>query len=117
MPTNTFRMWLLAVFFTLLVSFVNQFFYLRQNPVSITYTVVSLISLPIGNFFSLLLLTRQFQFMGLRGSLNPGPFNIKEHALIGTAVACCSGTAYAVDIVILQKKYYQYNYFSLMLLE
>ncbi|KAF9935332.1 hypothetical protein FBU30_003122 [Linnemannia zychae] len=92
------------------VSFVNQFFYLRQNPVSITYTVVSLISLPIGKLFARVLPTKQFSLFGPLGgprvSLNPGPFNIKEHALIGTAVACCSGTAYAVDIVILQKKYY-----------
>lgn len=106
MPTNTFRMWFLSLFFTLLVSFVNQFFYLRQNPVSITYTVVSLISLPIGNFLARVLPTRQFHLFGYCCSFNPGPFNIKEHALIGTAVACCSGTAYAVDIVILQKKYY-----------
>ncbi|KAH7050568.1 OPT family small oligopeptide transporter [Linnemannia elongata] len=110
MPTNTFRMWFLALFFTLLVSFVNQFFYLRQNPVSITYTVVSLISLPIGRLFARVLPTTKFRIFGSLGgplvSLNPGPFNIKEHALIGTAVACCSGTAYAVDIVILQKKYY-----------
>ncbi|KAF9297865.1 hypothetical protein BGZ88_008720 [Linnemannia elongata] len=110
MPTNTFRMWFLALFFTFLVSFVNQFFYLRQNPVSITYTVVSLISLPIGRLFARVLPTTKFRIFGSLGgplvSLNPGPFNIKEHALIGTAVACCSGTAYAVDIVILQKKYY-----------
>ncbi|KAG0298745.1 hypothetical protein BGZ96_007620 [Linnemannia gamsii] len=110
MPTNTFRMWFLALFFTLFVSFVNQFFYLRQNPVSITYTVVSLISLPIGKFLARVLPTTKFRIFGPLGgplvSLNPGPFNIKEHALIGTAVACCSGTAYAVDIVILQKKYY-----------
>ncbi|KAF9421512.1 hypothetical protein BGZ76_003962, partial [Entomortierella beljakovae] len=106
MPTNTFRMWFLALFFTLIVSFVNQFFYLRQNPVAITYTVISLISLPIGNLMAKVLPTRQFEILGRRCSLNPGPFNIKEHALIGTAVACCAGTAYAVDIVILQKKYY-----------
>ncbi|KAK3830327.1 MAG: OPT family small oligopeptide transporter [Linnemannia gamsii] len=111
MPTNTFRMWFLALFFTLLVSFVNQFFYLRQNPVSITYTVVSLITLPLGKFLARVLPSTQFRLFGPLGgprvSLNPGPFNIKEHALIGTAVACCSGTAYAVDIVILQKKYYE----------
>ncbi|KAG0298986.1 hypothetical protein BGZ98_010383 [Dissophora globulifera] len=106
MPTNTFRMWFLALFFTLLVSFVNQFFYLRQNPISITYTVVSLVTLPLGRLMARVLPMHQFNLFGYRCSFNPGPFNIKEHALIGTAVACCSGTAYAVDIVILQKKYY-----------
>ncbi|OAQ29096.1 OPT family small oligopeptide transporter [Linnemannia elongata AG-77] len=82
----------------------------NDNPVSITYTVVSLTSLPIGRLFARVLPATKFRIFGSLGgplvSLNPGPFNIKEHALIGTAVACCSGTAYAVDIVILQKKYY-----------
>ncbi|KAF9974446.1 hypothetical protein BGZ73_002131 [Actinomortierella ambigua] len=106
LPTNTFRMWFLSIFFTLIVSFVNQFFYLRQNPVAITYTVVSLVSLPIGNLMARTFSTRKFRIFGRECSFNPGPFNIKEHVLIGTAVACSSSTAYAVDIVILQRKYY-----------
>ncbi|KAG0046037.1 hypothetical protein BGZ83_008764, partial [Gryganskiella cystojenkinii] len=32
-------------------------------------------------------------------SLNPGPFNIKEHALIGIAVGTGAGSAYAIDIL------------------
>ncbi|KAG0223918.1 hypothetical protein BGW42_005446 [Actinomortierella wolfii] len=73
---------------------------------AITYTVVSLVSLPIGNLMARTFSTKKFRVFGYEFSFNPGPFNIKEHALIGTAVACSSGTAYAVDIVILQRKYY-----------
>ncbi|KAG0013319.1 hypothetical protein BGZ81_001089 [Podila clonocystis] len=50
--------------------------------------------------------THQVNLGGWRFSLNPGPFSIKGHVLIGTMVACNSGTAYAVDIVILQKLWY-----------
>ncbi|KAG0369042.1 hypothetical protein BGZ54_000550 [Gamsiella multidivaricata] len=106
-PCNTFRMWSLGLFWTCVISFVNQFFYLRQTTVSISYPVVALLSLPMGHFMARVLPSRQFNIFGWRFSLNPGPFSIKEHVLIGTMVACNSGTPYAVDIVILQKLWYQ----------
>ncbi|KAG0321308.1 hypothetical protein BGZ99_003987, partial [Dissophora globulifera] len=106
MPYNTFRMWTLGLFWTCIISFVNQFFYLRQTQISIGYSVVALLSLPMGHFMARVLPTRQWSLFGWKFSLNPGPFSIKEHVLIGTMVACNSGTAYAVDIVILQKIWY-----------
>ncbi|KAG0214332.1 hypothetical protein BGX33_002257 [Mortierella sp. NVP41] len=106
-PYNTFRMWFLGLFWTCIISFVNQFFYLRQTQISIGYSVVALLSLPMGHFMARVLPTHQFNLFGWKFSLNPGPFSIKEHVLIGTMVACNQGTAYAVDIVILQKIWYQ----------
>ena len=105
-PYNTFRMWSLGLFWTAVVSFVNQFFYLRQTTISIGYSVVALLSLPMGHFMARVLPTRQFSFFGYKFSFNPAPFSIKEHVLIGTMVACNTSTAYAVDIVILQKMWY-----------
>ncbi|KAF9189566.1 hypothetical protein BGZ51_009461 [Haplosporangium sp. Z 767] len=106
MPCNTFRMWFLGLLFTAIVSFVNQFFYLRQTQISIGYSVVALISLPMGHFMARVLPTQDFNLLGWRFSLNPGPFSIKEHVLIGTMTAVNTSTAYAVDIVILQKLFY-----------
>jgi len=106
MPCNTFRMWSLGLVFTAAVSFVNQFFYLRQTQISIGYSVVALISLPIGHLMARILPTRQMSIFGWKFSLNPGPFSLKEHILIGTMVSCNTSTAYAVDIVILQHVYY-----------
>ncbi|KAF9438267.1 hypothetical protein BGZ76_008908 [Entomortierella beljakovae] len=105
-PCNTFRMWFLGLLWTCVISFVNQFFYLRQTNVSIGYSVVALLSLPMGHFMARVLPTRQFTILGMSFSLNPGPFSLKEHVLIGTMVACNTSTAYAVDIVILQKLFY-----------
>ena len=99
-------MWFLGLFWTCIISFVNQFFYLRQTQISIGYSVVALLSLPMGHFLARVLPTHQLNLFGFKFSLNPGPFNIKEHVLIGTMVACNQGTAYAVDIVILQKLWY-----------
>ncbi|KAF9096026.1 hypothetical protein BGX23_012186 [Mortierella sp. AD031] len=106
LPYNTFRMWFLGLFFTAIVSFVNQFFYLRQTGISLNYAIVALLALPAGHFMARVLPTRQFNLFGWEFSLNPGPFSIKEHVLIGTMTACNSGTAYAVDIVLIQKVFY-----------
>ncbi|KAG9068981.1 hypothetical protein KI688_009871 [Linnemannia hyalina] len=106
MPCNTFRMWFLGLLFTAAVSFVNQFFYLRQTQISIGYSVVALVSLPLGHMMARFLPTRQMSLFGWSFSLNPGPFSIKEHILIGTMTAVNTSTAYAVDIVILQHLFY-----------
>ncbi|KAG0367576.1 hypothetical protein BGZ54_003658 [Gamsiella multidivaricata] len=106
MPCNTFRMWFLGLFFTAAVSFVNQFFYLRQTQISIGYSVVALVSLPLGHLMAKLLPTGEMNLFGFKFSLNPGPFSVKEHILIGTMTAVNTSTAYAVDIVILQKLFY-----------
>ncbi|KAG0328110.1 hypothetical protein BG000_000645 [Podila horticola] len=105
-PCNTFRMWFLGLFFTAIVSFVNQFFYLRQTQISIGYSVVALVSLPLGHLMARVLPTRKFYIFGWSFSLNPGPFSVKEHILIGTMTAVNTSTAYAVDIVVLQKLFY-----------
>ncbi|KAF9318874.1 hypothetical protein BG003_010391 [Podila horticola] len=105
-PCNTFRMWFLGLLFTGIISFVNQFFYMRQTTISIGYSVVALVSLPLGHFMAKVLPTTQFNLFGSSFSLNPGPFSIKEHVLIGTMTACNAGGAYAVDIIILQKIFY-----------
>ncbi|KAK3822617.1 MAG: OPT family small oligopeptide transporter [Benniella sp.] len=106
MPCNTFRMWSLGLLFTAAVSFVNQFFYLRQTQISIGYSVVALISLPIGHWMAKVLPTHQMSLFKLKFCLSPGPFSLKEHILIGTMVAANTSTAYAVDIVILQHVFY-----------
>ncbi|KAG0322347.1 hypothetical protein BGZ99_003389 [Dissophora globulifera] len=108
MPYNTFRMWFLGLLFTVIIAFVNQFFYLRQTTVTVGYSVVALISLPMGHFMARVLPIRRYRIplLGWKFTLNPGPFSIKEHVLIGTMAACNSTTAYAVDIVILQKVFY-----------
>ncbi|KAF8932292.1 hypothetical protein BGZ58_007128 [Dissophora ornata] len=115
-PYNTFRMWFLGLLFTVIIAFVNEFFYLRQTQIQIGYPIVALISLPLGHFLAKILPTRQFRIFnffpnsrygrGFSFTLNPGPFSIKEHVLIGTMAACNTSTAYAVDIVILQNVFY-----------
>ncbi|KAF9906001.1 hypothetical protein BX616_000852 [Lobosporangium transversale] len=106
MPCNTFRMWFLGLFFTAVISFINQFFYLRQTQISIGYSVVALVSLPLGHLMAKVLPMGEVSLFGWNFTLNPGPFSVKEHILIGTMTAVNTSTAYAVDIIILQKLFY-----------
>ncbi|GJJ78726.1 hypothetical protein EMPS_11085 [Entomortierella parvispora] len=101
LPTLTFRYWVMAILFSCLLSFFNQFFWFRTNPMSISALVIQLVSYPFGKFMATVLPA---------GRLNPGPFNIKEHVLVGLTANCAAGTAYAVDITVIQKVFYKQDF-------
>ncbi|XP_062009588.1 oligopeptide transporter 4-like [Rosa rugosa] len=112
LPIWTFRMWFLGLLSCALLSFLNQFFSYRTEPLIITQITVQVATLPIGHFMARILPTTKFRIPGLSSevSLNPGPFNIKEHVLItifaNAGSAFGSGTPYAVGIVNIIKKFY-----------
>ncbi|PRQ53003.1 putative oligopeptide transporter, OPT superfamily [Rosa chinensis] len=112
LPVWTFRMWFLGLLSCALLSFLNQFFAYRTEPLIITQITVQVATLPIGHFMARILPTTKFRIPGLGSevSLNPGPFNIKEHVLItifaNAGSAFGSGSAYAVGIVNIIKKFY-----------
>ena len=114
LPVWTFRMWFLGLLSCALLSFLNQFFSYRTEPLIITQITVQVATLPIGHFMARVLPTTKFRIPGLGSeqlvSLNPGPFNIKEHVLItifaNAGSAFGSGSAYAVGIVNIIKKFY-----------
>jgi OPT family small oligopeptide transporter len=60
----------------------NMLFSLRNPSIQITSIVAQLLSYPFGAAMAAWLPTRQFSFFGLKWSMNPGPFNMKEHTLI-----------------------------------
>ncbi|PKI65707.1 hypothetical protein CRG98_013896 [Punica granatum] len=113
LPVWTFRMWFLGLLSCGLLSFLNQFFAYRTEPIIITQITVQVATLPIGRFMATVLPTTTFRFPGLGDrefSLNPGPFNMKEHVLISifanAGSAFGSGSAYAVSIVNIIKAFY-----------
>ncbi|KAI9078164.1 hypothetical protein K1719_039863 [Acacia pycnantha] len=67
--------------------------------------------LPIGKFMASVLPTMEYNFLGWRFSLNPGPFNIKEHVII-TIFSNCGvyyggGDAYSIEAITVMKAYYK----------
>lgn len=114
LPVWTFRMWFLGLFSCALLSFLNQFFSYRTEPLVISQITVQVASLPIGHFLAAVLPTTKFRIPGFGSrlfSLNPSPFNMKEHVLISifanAGSAFGSGSAYAVGIITIIKAFYQ----------
>lgn len=113
LPVWTFRMWFLGLLSCALLSFLNQFFAYRTEPLVITQITVQVATLPIGHFLAAVLPKTQFGIPGFGSnmfSLNPGPFNMKEHVLISifanAGSAFGSGSAYAVGIVTIINAFY-----------
>ncbi|GLU16046.1 hypothetical protein SLE2022_324960 [Rubroshorea leprosula] len=114
LPVWTFRMWFLGLFSCALLSFLNQFFAYRAEPLIITQIPVQVATLPIGQFMASVLPTTKFRIPGFGSrefSLNPGPFNMKEHVLItifaNAGSAFGNGPAYAIHIVTAIKGFYR----------
>ncbi|KAJ7965302.1 Oligopeptide transporter like [Quillaja saponaria] len=108
MPVLTFRMWVLGVAACVMLSFVNQFFWYRTQPLIITSISAQIAVVPLGHFMAKTLPNREF-FQGTRFefSLNPGPFNIKEHVLITIFANSGAGTVYATHILTAVKLLYK----------
>ncbi|KAK0547256.1 hypothetical protein OC846_003273 [Tilletia horrida] len=106
MPVNTFRTWLMGILFTILLSSLNQFFSYRYPSVTITALVVQLLAFPFGRFLAKILPTRVFLTPLGSFTLNPGPFNIKEHTMITVMANVTAGGAYATEILGVQRFLY-----------
>lgn len=116
LPVWTFRMWFLGLVSCVMLSFLNQFFAYRTEPLVITQITVQVATLPIGHFMAAVLPKGKFRIPGFGSrafSLNPGPFNMKEHVLISifanAGSAFGNGSAYAVGIVTIVKAFYGRN--------
>jgi OPT family small oligopeptide transporter len=105
-PVNTFRMWTMGIFFTVGVSILNQFFSMRYPSVYISGIVCQLLALPFGKLLERILPTTRFRTFGLVWSLNPGPFNVKEHVLVTVMANIVTSGAYATDITATQRVFY-----------
>ncbi|KAG0167683.1 hypothetical protein DFQ28_010237 [Apophysomyces sp. BC1034] len=110
LPTATFRAWFWGIVFSMAISFTNQFFWFRANPLTIKVIVVQLLAFPAGHLFQKILPEWTIGFGRFKFSLNPGPFSVKEHVLI-TVMANAAATSFdAIDIIVVQKLYYNQNW-------
>ncbi|ORX65275.1 oligopeptide transporter 1 [Linderina pennispora] len=107
LPCLTFRSWILGIIFAAALAFVNQFFFFRENPITLGGYVVQLLSFPLGFAMSKVLPTRKFRTFGFEWTMNPGKFNIKEHVLISIFAGTSVGVAYAIDVVTIKKMWYK----------
>ncbi|KAG9284968.1 hypothetical protein G9A89_009778 [Geosiphon pyriformis] len=106
LPSLTFRFWILSTLFTTLGAAISQYYWFRSNSLSFSIPFVQLATYPMGNFMASILPTRYFTIFGWQWTLNPGPFNIKEHVLISVAASAGGVSAYATDFLAIQTLFY-----------
>lgn len=106
MPCGTIRAWVLGIIAAIIIPGLNQFFFFRFPSVTISSLVAQLISFPLGMFLARVL--PNWKIFGF--SLNPGPFSVKEHVLITTMATVSGQSAYATDIIAVQRVFYHQTY-------
>ncbi|KAG6331009.1 hypothetical protein ID866_8080 [Astraeus odoratus] len=99
MPVSTIRAYIMGVFWAILIPGLNQFFFFRYPTVLISPFVSQLLAFPVIPNWTI------FGF-----PLNPGPFSIKEHVLVTVMASVGGYSAYATDIVAVQRVYYGQTY-------
>ncbi|KAJ2786084.1 hypothetical protein H4R18_000116 [Coemansia javaensis] len=105
-PSMTFRSHVLGVFFVFLISFVNQFYWERDNPIALNLLIVQLLCYPLGVAMAWALPRRTWRTFGYAWSMNPGPFTIKEHVLVSLMSNTSAFMALTVDIFAVLRLYY-----------
>ncbi|KAH7545404.1 oligopeptide transporter 1 [Ziziphus jujuba] len=108
LPCLTFRTWVLGTICCAVLAFLNQFFGYRQNPLYISSVAAQIVVLPIGKFMAASLPRKEIRIPATKWSfsLNPGPFNLKEHVLITIFANSGSNSVYAVGIITIVKAFY-----------
>lgn len=112
LPVMTFRAWFLGLTSCTVLIFLNTFFSYRTQPLNISSVLMQIAVLPIGKFMAATLPAKSFTVFGRWSfSLNPGPFNIKEHVIItiiaNGGVTNGGADAHPMGIITVMKAYYK----------
>lgn len=109
-PCNTVRAWVIGLSLVVVGASMNTLFSLRQPSISIGPLVAQIIAWPIGHAWGRFMPKKNFTTFGLTWTLNPGPFNIKEHSIIGVMASVSFSVAYSTDIILAQLIFYKQNF-------
>ncbi|KAI8869530.1 OPT superfamily oligopeptide transporter [Ramicandelaber brevisporus] len=105
-PVVTFRSVVLGLLFVITQSGLNLFNSMRTAPQHFVGTmIILLVSYPIGRILAFVLPKHKFRTFGYEWTLNPGPFSIKEHALITIFVRTSFNESYIFNYIINRNVY------------
>lgn len=107
----TFRVFILGIFWSIAVSAINQILWFKPSPIQITSIVIQLLSYFAGMFLARVIPSKiiKLPYFGVLDT-NPGPYTKKEHVLITLFANAGYGGAYAIDILTIQRLYYQQRF-------
>nr|CAD1827243.1 unnamed protein product [Ananas comosus var. bracteatus] len=109
LPVLTFRTWFLGVATCIILTTISTFTSFRQNPIMFPMLTIQLLILPAGKLMETILPAKNIRIPGTKWqfSLNPGPFNIKEHVVISTFATSAGGSTSAIDIMATVKAFFK----------
>lgn len=110
LPCNTIRAWTIGLGLIFLGASMNTIFSLRAPSISLGSLIAQIIAWPLGHGWAMFMPEREFNTFGKRWTLNPGPFNIKEHSVIVVMASVSFSVAYATDIILAQKVFYKQDF-------
>lgn len=114
MPTTTVRMWIIGLVLVIVAGSANVFFNFRAPAPGIVSNVLLLVAHPLGKLVAYAMPIRTYRLPrwlpwrlgGYEFSLNPGPWNIKEHALVYMMANVSIGVPVALNAVVVAEMNY-----------
>ncbi|KAG9050894.1 hypothetical protein FS837_001548 [Tulasnella sp. UAMH 9824] len=112
MPVMTIRAWVIGITLCVVTTGINAFLNLRWPAPVLAPSVVMLIAFPLGKLAALVLPIRYWTIPerlpwigGMEFSLNPAPFNVKEHTLICIMANIAASTIVVEAAAVTDKRY------------
>ncbi|CUM68539.1 uncharacterized protein PRCAT00006265001 [Priceomyces carsonii] len=111
---ETFRVYAIGLFWTIIGSIVNKFFVHRLPAVSLSSHTVQILLMPSGKLWERYMPNRSVSFLGYTVDLNPGPWTYKEMMLATIMYLCSSGLPYLIYNIFVMKleKFYGLKWVS-----
>ncbi|KAK7754225.1 hypothetical protein SLS62_003802 [Diatrype stigma] len=81
LPCNTVRAWTIGLSLVVLGASANTLLSLRSPSIGLGPLVAQIIAYPAGRAWERFAPQKQYHTFGIHWSLNPGPFNVKEHSM------------------------------------
>ncbi|KAI3915466.1 hypothetical protein MKW92_023548, partial [Papaver armeniacum] len=108
LPVLTFRTWIVGPITCVFLSILTEFFEYRRNPILLPATCFTMLFLPIGKLMAATLPTEPIKIPGTKWtfSMNPGPFNMKEHVLLSILATSGMDRPFSLSIVVIAKVFY-----------
>ncbi|KAJ3096779.1 hypothetical protein HDU97_005585 [Phlyctochytrium planicorne] len=108
-PALTFRVMVIGIILFFSFAVVNTIFTFRTNEFFLSPLIGVLLAYPLGALMSRTLPRKQLPlpFTQATFSFNPGPFSLKEHALLYIISSAASNPAYALYNIVAQRRIQQ----------
>ncbi|KAH9919806.1 OPT oligopeptide transporter [Fomitopsis serialis] len=104
LPAVTFRSIFLGLGFSAFGAVLAQIYYFKPQNLTVSALLLLILSFALGNAMHVALPSK-----GIFRWLNPGPFNIKEHAAIVIMASTASTSATAIQVFAVQELFYDHS--------